>query len=267
MNIHPRFHLGTSGWSYPWQGIFYPLELRSGEYLTYYATKFDCTEINSCFYHYTMPKTVEKWLAETPDSFRFAPKMNREITHERKFVEVEAPLEKFMSRFLPMGKRLGPILIQIAASFRYQRDLAESFFGLLRQKYPQQAFAFEARHTSWFEAEALDLLREHEIGFVIASAGKRFPSLETVTSDTVYLRLHGEEKLYDSNYSEAQLEQYAFMIKDWLEDGKEIWMFFNNTMRGQAIADSEKLRGMLGNILLDYSNDTVHTFTHKYSLL
>lgn len=248
MKIHPQLHLGTSGWSYPWQEIFYPPSLRPAGYLQYYATRFDCTEVNSCFYHYTMAKTVEKWLAETPASFCFAPKLNREITHERKFVDIEAPLEKFMSRFLLMGQRLGPILIQIAASFRYNPALAESFFELLSNKYPQQTFAFEARHTSWFEAEPLDLMRTHNISFVIASSGSRFPGLETVTSDTVYLRLHGEEKLYDSNYSEERLEKYAFMIKDWLEDGKEVWMFFNNTMRGQAIADSEKLRGMLGKI-------------------
>jgi hypothetical protein len=122
MKIHTRLHIGTSGWSYPWQEIFYPPDLRPAGYLQYYATRFDCT---------------------------------------------------------------------------------------------------------------------------------------------VYLRLHGEEKLYDSNYSEEHLEKYAFMIKDWLEDGKEVWMFFNNTMRGQAIADSEKLRGMLGKILWDYSNNanTEHMLT------
>ena len=198
-----------------------------------------------------MAKTIEKWLAETPAFFRFAPKMNREITHERKFVDVEEAMDKFMSRFLIMGERLGPVLIQIAASFRYEPGVAEPFFKMLRRKYPQQAFAFEARHTSWFTEEALDLLREHNIAFVIASSGKRFPTLETTTSDTVYLRLHGDEKLYDSNYSDENLEKYAWMIKDWLEEGKDVWMFFNNTMRAQAIEDSGKLSGMLAGILRD----------------
>lgn len=251
MHLHPHFHLGTSGWSYPWQNVFYPPELRPPEYLAYYATRFDCTEINSSFYHYTMAKTIEKWLAETPASFRFAPKMNREITHERKFVDVEEAVDKFMSRFLIMGDRLGPVLIQIAASFRYNPAVAEAFFGMLRSKYPEPAFAFEARHTSWFTEEALDLLLEHNIAFVIASSGKRFPGLETTTADTVYLRLHGDEKLYDSNYSEESLEKYAFMIKDWLEDDKDVWVFFNNTMHAQAIEDSAKLNSMLANMLRD----------------
>ncbi len=245
MDQHPHFNLGTSGWSYPWQEIFYPPGLRSAEYLAYYATVFNCTEINSSFYHYTMAKTIEKWLAETPASFRFAPKLNREITHERKFMDVQEPLEKFMSRYLLMGARLGPVLIQIAASFRYNQAIAEQFFGRLRDQYPEQAFAFEARHMSWFSDEALELLQEHNIGFVIATSGGRFPGLETVTANTVYLRLHGDAKLYDSNYSEENLEKYAFMIKDWLEEDKEVWVFFNNTMRGQAITDSGRLREML----------------------
>jgi uncharacterized protein YecE (DUF72 family) len=248
-NLHPRFHLGTSGWSYPWQGVFYPEGLRPPEYLHYYATRFDCTEINSSFYHYTMAKTVEKWLAETPATFRFAPKMIREITHERKFMDVEAALEKFMSRFLIMGGRLGPVLIQIAASFSYQQWVAQPFFDLLRQKYPDTVFAFEARHRSWFTDEAQHLLRTHGIAWVIANSGGRFPELETVTSGTVYVRLHGEAKLYDSNYSEKSLEKYAHLIRYWLEEGKDVWFFFNNTMHAQAVGDSEKLRGMLREVL------------------
>ncbi len=242
---HPRLHIGTSGWSYPWQEIFYPLGMRSAEYLAYYATRFDCTEINSSFYHFTMAKTIEKWLAETPSTFRFAPKLNQEITHTRKFVDVAEPLEKFMSRFLLMGDRLGPILIQIAASFHFNEKIVQNFFQLLRKNYPQTAFVMEARHKSWFTPEALELLRAYNIGWTIATSGGRFPGLETATSDTVYFRLHGDEKLYDSSYSDEKLERYAFMIKDWLQDGKDIWVFFNNTMRGQAIGDSERLRQMI----------------------
>ncbi len=242
---HPRLHIGTSGWSYPWQGIFYPPELQSAKYLSYYATRFDCTEINSCFYHYTLPKTVEKWLSETPPAFQFAPKMHQEITHECRLVNAEVPLEKFMSRFLLMGDRLGPILIQIPASLRFNEVVAADFFQMLRKKYPEQAFAFEARHVSWFQPEALDLLREHRIAFVIATSGGRFPGWEVATADTVYFRLHGDEKLYDSSYSDEKLEHYAFVIKGWLADGKDIWVFFNNTMRGQAIGDSERLRQMI----------------------
>jgi uncharacterized protein YecE (DUF72 family) len=65
----------------------------------------------------------------------------------------------------------------------------------------------------------------------------------------VYVRLHGEAKLYDSNYSEKSLEKYAHLIRYWLEEGKDVWFFFNNTMHAQAVGDSEKLRGMLREVL------------------
>jgi len=80
--------MGTSGWSYRWQGLFYPLEMKPAHYLSYYSTKFNATEINSSFYHFTMTKTIEKWLATTPASFRFAAKLHQEITHKRKFVDI-----------------------------------------------------------------------------------------------------------------------------------------------------------------------------------
>ncbi len=243
-----RLYIGTSGWSYRWQGIFYPLEIKSADYLPYYATQFNATEINSSFYHFTMAKTIEKWLSITPDTFKFAPKLNQEITHNRKFKDVDEPLDKFMSRFLLMGNRLGPVLVQIAASFHFDRYLAEDFFRTLRDKYPTQPFALEARHKSWFGEEALDLLRDYAITFVIASAGKRFPGLEVTTTDTAYLRLHGDEQLYASAYPDERLERYAFMVKDWLLDGKEVWVFFNNTITGNAVHDARKLRQLVAEL-------------------
>ncbi len=136
MTTNPPLFIGTSGWSYRWQGLFYPLDLKSADYLSYYATRFNATEINSSFYHFTMSKTIEKWLANTPAHFKFAPKLNREITHHRNFVDIDEPLDRMMSRFLVMGERLGPTLIQIAASFQFDKFVAEEFYKTLRDKYP-----------------------------------------------------------------------------------------------------------------------------------
>ncbi len=244
----PNLYIGTSGWSYRWQELFYPAEIKSADYLAFYADRFNTTEINSSFYHFTMAKTIEKWLANTPSYFRFSPKLNQEITHTRKFVDIDEPLEKFMSRFLLMGNRLGPVLIQIAASFHFDRYVAEDFYKTLRDKYPTQPFALEVRHKTWFTEESLDLLRDYQITFVIASAGKRFPGLEIATTDTVYFRLHGDEKLYASAYSDEKLEKYAFMIKDWLMTGKEVWVYFNNTITGNAITDAQKLRQLVADL-------------------
>ncbi|MCP2044009.1 DUF72 domain-containing protein [Pontibacter sp. HSC-36F09] len=237
-----KLYIGTSGWSYRWREVLYPPELKSADFLSHYATRFNCTEINSSFYHFTMAKTIEKWLAQTPPHFKFAPKLNQEITHRRKFQDIEEPLQKFMSRYLLIGEQLGPVLVQIAGSFRFDKGIAGDFYRTLRELYPNQTFALEARHVSWFTEESFELMREFNITTVIANAGKRFPGTEVTTTDLVYLRLHGDEKMYASSYSDEKLERYAYMVKDWLEDGREVWVFFNNTILGNAVLNADRLR-------------------------
>jgi uncharacterized protein YecE (DUF72 family) len=240
-------HIGTSGWSYRWKGLFYPEEMKSADYLPFYAGHFNCTEINSSHYHYTMAKTIQNWLAITPPSFKFGAKLHKEITHVQRLENIEPQLEKWMGRYLEMGERLGPVLVQIPASLRYDRPLAEGFFRVLREKYPDQFFAMEVRHKSWLEEEPLDILRDYEITFVIADS-PRWPKLDITTTEKVYLRLHGEERLYSGPYSGEALERYAFMINDWLLDGKEVWVFFNNTMFGSAIQNAKTLQDMMQNM-------------------
>ena len=237
-----KLYIGTSGWSYRWREVLYPPELKSADFLSHYATRFNCTEINSSFYHFTMAKTIEEWLAQTPAHFRFAPKLNQEITHKRKFQGIEEPLQKFMSRYQLMGERLGPVLVQIAGSFRFDKGIASDFYHTLRELYPEQPFALEARHVSWFTDESFELMRDFNITSVIANAGKRFPGTEVTTTNIAYLRLHGDEKMYSSSYSDEKLERYAYMVKDWLEDGKEVWVFFNNTIVGNAVLNADRLR-------------------------
>ncbi len=243
-----KLYIGTSGWSYRWQGVLYPEDMKSADFLGYYATQFNTTELNRSFYHFTMAKTIEKWLATTPPSFRFAAKLHQEVTHKRRLVDVEEPLHKFMSRFLAMGERLGPVLIQLPGSLHFDFGVVAPFFEMLREKYPEPVFALEARHNSWFTAQAQDLLRDYHISWVISSAGKRFPQLETTTTNTVYLRLHGDEKMYTSAYTDEQLERYAFMLHDWLLAEKEVWVYFNNTILGNAVTDAQKLRDLVTNL-------------------
>ncbi|WP_026463273.1 DUF72 domain-containing protein [Adhaeribacter aquaticus] len=242
-----NLYIGTSGWSYRWKGIFYPEDMPSADYLPFYANQFNTTEINSSHYHYTMVKTIQNWLAITPTSFRFGAKLHKDITHVQRLENIEAPLEKWMSRYQLMEERLGPVLVQIPASLRYDRLLAESFFRVLRQKYPEQFFAMEVRHKSWLEEEPLDLMREYEITFVIADS-PRWPKLDITTTEKVYLRLHGEERLYSGPYSDEALERYAFMVNDWLLDGKEVWVYFNNTMFGSAVQNAKTLQQFVNNL-------------------
>jgi uncharacterized protein YecE (DUF72 family) len=234
--MNPEYlHIGTSGWSYRhWDEIFYPKDTRPEKYLEHYITKFSCVELNSCFYHLPRKATVTGWMNRTPENFRFCLKLSRLITHQLKLENIEIPLFRFFNVFEGMRTRLGPVLIQLPPGLHYDKNLICNFFDILKNIYNQCRFAVEVRHHSWINDEFFDILARYRIGYVIADSGKRYPSHETVTTDFVYLRFHGREQLYASDYSENILEEYAEKIKGWLSSGKEVWSFFNNDYHGFA---------------------------------
>ena len=239
-------YIGTSGWSYKhWAGIFYPEHIKSDKYLEYYLTNFDCVELNSCFYHLPKKPTIKGWINRTPDFFRFCPKLSRFITHQKRLNDVEEPLKKFFVLFEEMKSRLGPILIQLPPGLHFNRSSAHDFLHILKREYNSYRFAVEVRHTSWISDDFFNLLAQHDLAFVIADSGGRFPYHEEVTTDFVYLRFHGPKKLYASDYSDHELDSFAKKIKGWLGDDKEVWAFFNNDFNGYAIKNSNRLREMI----------------------
>jgi uncharacterized protein YecE (DUF72 family) len=239
-------YIGTSGWSYRhWSEIFYPKDMKPYEYLEYYITKFTCVELNSSFYHLPLKTTVTGWMNRTPETFRFCTKLNRFITHQLKLVNSERALEKYFDVFESMKDRLGPILIQLPPGLSFDKPLINGFIDLIKDQYSLYRFAIEVRHESWINDHFFDLLAHHGIAFVIADSGNRFPFYETITADFVYLRLHGREQLYASDYNEADLKLYAEKIISWLDEDKEVWVFFNNDFHGFAINNAMRLREMV----------------------
>lgn len=237
-----KLYLGTSGFSYSnWKEFFYPKDIKSADYLSYYSKQFNCTEINSSFYNFPLSKTIEKWATHTPDSFRFCLKMHRSITHYQKLKEPAAQLEKFFGVIAGIQPKAGPVLIQLPPSLTFNYDTVQLFFSELEKYGKGFRFALEARHASWYDDEALSLLLEHHIIHVIADAGTRFPSLEMVEDENTYIRFHGREKLYASPYGENVLRQYAEKIAGWLKEGIDNWVFFNNTMYGAALTNAFRL--------------------------
>jgi uncharacterized protein YecE (DUF72 family) len=237
-----NLHIGTSGWSYKhWSGAFYPVDLKPDKYLEYYITKFSCVELNSSFYHLPLKITVSGWMARTSGSFRFCLKLSRFITHQMQLVNTKEPLQRFFEVFQGMKGRLGPILIQLPPGLSYDKSLINSFFDLIKGNYSQYRFAVEIRNKSWINDSFFDLLAGNKIAFVIADSGNRYPYNEAVTTDIVYVRFHGREQLYASDYSETILIQYGEKIRNWLVNGKEVWVFFNNDYYGFAVKNAERL--------------------------
>ncbi len=241
-----KLYIGTSGWSYSnWKPAFYPPELKSADFLSFYAKQFQTTELNSSFYNFPLAKSIDKWLHTTPDNFRFCAKLHRSITHYKKLVDVKEELLKFAGRFEGLKPKLGQILIQLPPSLTFNRETVLVFYDLLMETMPGFSFSLEARNTSWYDEESLELMSDYNIANVIADAGKRFPLSNAVTANDVYIRFHGREKLYASEYDTEALEEYAEAIKIYLEDGLRVWVFFNNTMYGHALNNAITLKELV----------------------
>ncbi len=236
-------HIGTSGWSYRhWVRPFYPPKTPAAKFLEHYTRHFDCVELNASFYRLPRPSTVAGWLERTPPGFCFCVKLSRLITHLRRLEAVDEPLAAFFERFAPLRPRMGPVLIQLPPSLAYDRRLFERFLQALQPFSAHHRFALEARHESWMASEALEHLSAGGLAWVIAHSNGRFPYKEAVTTDFVYLRFHGPEKLYGSGYPDEQLCEYARKVAAWLTSDRHVWAFFNNDIGGHAVQDAQRLK-------------------------
>ncbi|HWB28666.1 MAG TPA: DUF72 domain-containing protein [Chitinophagaceae bacterium] len=241
-----NIYIGTSGWSYKdWKGLFYPPELKSTEWLTFFSNTFKITEINSSFYHLPLKKTVTGWVNKVPADFKFCPKISRYLTHIKRLKDAEEPLERFFSVFSPMKDKMGPVLVQLPPSLKFDSGLAQEFYKILHSKYNDYSFALEARHESWLQKDSLKLMGDYDIAFVVAQSGKGFPYAEVVTAKNIYVRFHGPKELYASSYSDSMLADFAGRFKKWHKAGHIIWAFFNNDYYGYAINNGLKLINML----------------------
>ena len=171
--------------------------------------------------------------------------MSRYLTHLKKLKEPEETLEKFFDVFEPMKAMMGPVLIQLPPSLKFNFDTADELYSLLRKKYRKFEFVMEVRHTTWLEEVSLTLMSKYDIGLVISQSGDQFPYSEMITAKTIYLRFHGTGELYASSYSDEMLLDFAAKFKIWVKEGHEVWAFFNNDIHGHAIKDAKRLMELI----------------------
>jgi uncharacterized protein YecE (DUF72 family) len=244
--VNELIHIGTSGWSYKhWKGIFYPPKLKATEWIVFYADHFKITEINASFYRLPLRETVVNWTKKVPHDFMFCPKMNRFLTHMKKLNEPEEILERFFEVFEPMQKMMGPVLIQLPPSLKFNYDKAEYLYKLLRSEYRKYSFVMEVRHDTWLQDDSLTLMTKYYIGLVISQSGNEFPYTEMVTAKNIYIRFHGPADLYASSYSDEMLYSFARKFRKWAKEGHQIWVFFNNDIHGYALGDAKRLAAMV----------------------
>jgi len=227
----PRVRIGTSGWNYPhWQKVFFPADLARTKWLDYLGKVFDTVEVNATFYRSMRPSTFAKWYRETPQGFVWAVKANRFITHIRRLEEVSEPLQNFLASLAPLKEKLGPVLFQLPPSLSFS------------PKVPSGRFALEARNESWLSEEALCLLKEYQIAWCISDTAGRFPYREAVTTDFIYIRLHGSQRLYTSSYTDEELSAWARKILAWNLD---TYVYFDNDFAGYAPINALRLKELL----------------------
>jgi len=235
-----ELRVGTSGWQYKhWKGRFYPADLPTSEWLSYYTRHFDTVELNNPFYRQPERKTFEKWRRAVPDEFLFSAKLNRFITHLKR-LNIEAnSVERSYGTLAGLGPKAAVVLVQLPPRMKFDEERAGRFFKLVAPR--RRRHAIEPRDASWFTDDALAFLRRRNIALVIGDT-PRWPTHVAVTADFVYLRFHGPERLYASNYSDDVLREWAQRIRAWRGEGRDVFAYFNNDEQGFAVKNALRLR-------------------------
>jgi uncharacterized protein YecE (DUF72 family) len=286
-------HIGISGWRYtPWRGVFYPPELVQHRELEFASHQVPTIEINGTFYSLQDAESFQAWYEQTPPGFIFSVKGSSYITHRRRLKDIEEPLARFFaSGVLGLREKLGPFLWQFPPFFPYKPERFESFFRLL-PRTTEQAIALvrrfdaagarrmaagldknhklrhavEIRHESFRDAGFAALLRRNKVALVVADTAGKWPYLEEVTADFLYLRLHGDVELYASGYSDQALARWAERIRAWAggsqpsdaerisrralapRKSREVFVYFDNDVKVHAPNDARTLIAKVGEL-------------------
>lgn len=278
-----RIRIGISGWRYArWRGRFYPTGLAQRRELEYASRCFSTIELNGSFYSLQHPDSYRRWYDETPDDFVFAVKGSRYITHMFRLRGVEQALATFYAQgVLALGAKLGPFLWQFPERMRFDASRMEAFLDLLpadteaasrlaRRRDTSRLkgravlkprghgplrHSFEVRHGSFVDPRFLEMLRARGMALVVADTAGRWPWVEEVTGDFMYLRLHGDTELYASGYGEAALADWARRVCAWQRGGqpraahratatpvprrpRDVYCYFDNDAKSHAPFDA-----------------------------
>jgi uncharacterized protein YecE (DUF72 family) len=265
--------VGISGWRYgPWRGVWYPAGLAQRRELEFCARHFPTVEINGSFYSLQRPDSYNAWHRATPPGFVFAVKGSRYVTHFLKLRNVERPLANFFaSGVLALREKLGPFLWQLPPTLAYEQERLTAFFALLpRTSAEARALArrrdarmtgrarlaidvnrpvhhaIEVRHASFVNDEFRALAARHSVAIVVAETAGTWPLMLDPAGDVVYVRLHGDVRIYTSGYSDRALAAWARRIRRWAREGREVYVYFDNDVKVRAPFDALGLMRWLG---------------------
>ena len=210
----------------------------TGSHLERYARVLRAVEINSSFYRPHRPTTYARWAASVPPGFRFSVKVPRAVTHDRRLVGAGEPLLRFLDEVAALNPALGPLLVQLPPSLRYDSAVAEGFLGFLREQFAGEV-ACEPRHASWFSDAAEASLSAFRVARVAADPAVVPRAAEPGGwAGLVYIRLHGSPEIYRSTYPLEALDAIAQRLRAAIAEDQACWCIFDNTALGKATGNA-----------------------------
>ncbi len=189
------------------------------------------------------PDTFQKWAQETPANFRFAIKANRYLTHHKKLMDPAASVLIEKNHAEALKEKLAVVLWQLPGLVKKDLVKLQQFIAALLQ-WKNVRHTVEFRHASWFDDETAHYLAEAGIAVCLSDA-EAWSMWDRVTTDLVYIRLHGHTQTYVSSYSEPELAQWAERIEQWLKQDKQVHVYFDNTAQGAAPHNALELQKLL----------------------
>ncbi|SRR6266487_1583656 len=238
------FYIGCPMWGYKeWTGSFFPARTPASDFLRLYSRRLNTVEGNTAFYALPSAETVSRWRQETPETFRFCPKVSRDISHAARLDERRDEALAFVERMRGLGTRLGPIFLQLPPAFGpAQLAQLQAFLDF----WPREVrLAVEVRHPDFFAqahaAKLNELLDRYNVTRVlmdtrpirvgpakeqqVLQARERKPDLPlqiALTSDIAFVRYIGNPSM---EVNERFLAEWARQLGQWLTQGITVYAF------------------------------------------
>ncbi|WP_293788327.1 DUF72 domain-containing protein [uncultured Pedobacter sp.] len=209
--------------------------------MRYFTANFATVELNNSFYRQPRLKNFETWQEQAPAHFTYTVKANRYFTHLKKLNVSKNEIVEFLDACLGLGTKLGPILFQLPPKWGINTERLERFLEMLPDGYH---YTFEFRNPSWYHETVFSILKKYHFAFCIYDLGGHQSPI-TTTADFVYIRLHGPGEKYQGSYSLSALTKWAERCNAWLNEKKDVYVYFDNDQEGCAAFNAIELKKMV----------------------